>query len=67
MNDDELKPFQIRVTDAWLTLVDDWRRKQPIIPGRSQAIRELVVIGYEADKSGFVSKPIGKPPRRPRT
>jgi hypothetical protein len=66
MNDDELKPFQIRVSDAWMTLVDDWRRKQPTIPPRAHAIRELVIIGYEADKAGFIAKPAGKPPRRPR-
>jgi hypothetical protein len=65
-DDDELKPLQIRVSDSWRAMVDEWRRRQPKIPSESGAIRQLVIIGYEADKAGFVMKPVGKPPRRPR-
>lgn len=44
-----MKPLQIRVTDEWLLLVDDWRRKQPVIPSRAEAIRRLVEIGVAAE------------------
>jgi hypothetical protein len=64
MSGNELKPFQIRVSDTWLTLVDDWRRKQPKIPSQSESIRTLVMIGYEADKAGFAAKLAARPPRR---
>ena len=36
------RPFQMRVSDAWIKLVDDWRAKQPGIPSRAEAIRRLV-------------------------
>lgn len=30
------------VTEGWLERIDEWRRKQPTIPNRSEAIRILV-------------------------
>jgi metal-responsive CopG/Arc/MetJ family transcriptional regulator len=36
------RPFQIRLTEQFLTKVDDWRRKQPDLPSRSEAIRRIV-------------------------
>jgi hypothetical protein len=35
----------MRATDEWLRRLDDWRRKQPIIPSRAEAIRQLVEMG----------------------
>ena len=34
--------FEMRADDAWLKRVDDWRRVQPSLPGRAEAIRRLV-------------------------
>jgi len=34
--------FQMRASDAFLKSVDAWRRKQPDLPTRSEAIRKLV-------------------------
>lgn len=36
------KQLQMRVSDSFLKLVDDWRRHQPDLPSRSEAIRRLV-------------------------
>lgn len=38
------KLLQMRVSEDFLRLVDDWRRQQPDIPSRSEAIRRLVEI-----------------------
>jgi len=34
--------FEMRATDSWIKLVDDWRRQQPDLPSRAEAIRRLV-------------------------
>jgi hypothetical protein len=36
------KTFQMRVSAAFLQLLDDWRRLQSPIPSRAQAVRALV-------------------------
>jgi hypothetical protein len=38
-------PFQMRVSPDWLATIDDWRRKQPDLPSRAEAIRRLVDKG----------------------
>lgn len=38
-------PFQMRVSKAWLKSLDDWRRTQPDIPSRAEAVRRLVELG----------------------
>jgi metal-responsive CopG/Arc/MetJ family transcriptional regulator len=38
----ETKRVQVMVPEAWLGLVDEWRRRQPKIPSRSEAIRIMV-------------------------
>ena len=49
--------FQMRASKAFFEMLDNWRRKQPDIPGRSEAIRRLVerAIDVESEK-----------PRRPK-
>jgi hypothetical protein len=42
--------FQIRTSAEWLSRVDEWRRGQPDIPTRAEAVRRLVDKGLEADK-----------------
>jgi hypothetical protein len=36
------KPFQMRVNDAFITKIDDWRRQQPDFPNRTESVRRLV-------------------------
>jgi hypothetical protein len=36
------KTFQMRANEEWLRRIDDWRRQQPDLPGRAEAIRRLV-------------------------
>lgn len=42
------RTFQMRASDAWLKQIDDWRREQPDLPGRAEAIRRLVSIALSA-------------------
>ena len=43
--------FQMRVSDAFLTSVDDWRRKQTDLPARAEAIRRLVEKAIRLEKA----------------
>jgi metal-responsive CopG/Arc/MetJ family transcriptional regulator len=36
------KQLQMRVSDDFLRKIDNWRRQQDDLPGRSEAIRRLV-------------------------
>jgi hypothetical protein len=42
--------IQMRVSDEYLKLVDDWRRLEPDIPVRSEAIRRLTVLGLQVKR-----------------
>lgn len=41
----------------WLKRIDAWRRHQPDLPSRSEAIRRLVDLGLEAEERRDKSKP----------
>ena len=41
------KPFQMRTSAAFLRRIDDWRRLQPDIPSRAEAIRRLIDQGLQ--------------------
>jgi hypothetical protein len=41
----------------WLKRIDAWRRHQPDLPSRSEAIRRLVDLGLEAGERRDKSKP----------
>lgn len=45
------RPFQMRVTEEFVKKLDDWRRKQPDLPSRAEAIRRLVEAGLKRGKS----------------
>jgi hypothetical protein len=49
MSDEEQSErFQMRVSPSFLRLIDEWRRKQPDLPSRAEAIRRLVQRGVGA-------------------
>ena len=43
--------FQMRVSEDFLKRIDEWRRQQPDIPARAEAIRRLVEAALKADAS----------------
>ena len=49
---DELKDLRVPVmmSVADVSAIDEWRRRQPDLPSRSEAIRRLVEIGLKAKK-----------------
>jgi len=47
----KIRTFQMRVTDDWLAYIDEWRRSQPDLPSRSEAIRRLVEIGLNESEN----------------
>jgi len=48
-------PVYVRLQDAPLDAIDEWRRKQPDLPNRAEAIRRLVdqaLKPRQSDSSG---------------
>jgi hypothetical protein len=44
---------ELRISPALLKIVDDWRRRQPDIPTRQAAIRQMVAtFGKAKDRRG---------------
>jgi hypothetical protein len=44
------RPFQMRVSESFLRMVDDWRRGQIDVPSRAEAIRRMVELAVGAEK-----------------
>jgi hypothetical protein len=44
------RPFQMRVSDEFLKMVDKWRAKQEDEPSRAEAIRRLVELGLKVKR-----------------
>ena len=44
------RPFQMRVSESFLRMVDDWRRGQIDVPSRAEAIRRMVELAVSAEK-----------------
>lgn len=42
------KQIQMRASDDFIRSIDEWRRIQPDLPPRSEAIRRLIAIGLVA-------------------
>jgi hypothetical protein len=42
--------FQMRVSEQFLRMVDDWRRGQTDLPSRAEAIRRLVELATKIKK-----------------
>ena len=50
MEEEKTERFEMRVPRSFLISVDEWRRKQPDLPTRSEAIRRLVEKALAASK-----------------
>ena len=44
------KVFQMRVSEEFLRRIDDFRRAEPDLPSRAEAIRRLIELGLQAAK-----------------
>jgi len=44
------RPFQMRVSESFLRMVDDWRRGQIDVPSRAEAIRRMVELAVKEKK-----------------
>jgi hypothetical protein len=42
--------FQMRVSEGFLRMVDDWRRGQVDLPSRAEAIRRMVELAAKTKK-----------------
>lgn len=52
-DDTQTERLQMRVSLDFLAKVDNWRRKQPDLPNRSEAIRRLVEQALRDGRSEF--------------
>jgi hypothetical protein len=48
--EEKTERFEMRVPASFLKTIDDWRRRQPELPSRAEAIRRLVEIGLKVRK-----------------
>jgi hypothetical protein len=53
------KVFQMRASEDFLRRIDDWRRRQPALPSRAEAIRRLIEFGLAADSAPQQDAPSG--------
>ena len=53
------RPFNMRLSDRLIREIDEWRRAEPDLPGRSEAIRRLL---GQALTSGRAAVPDGSEP-----
>lgn len=50
MGSEHTERVLFRTSPEWLAQLDNWRREQPDIPSRSEAIRRLVLQALDAAK-----------------
>lgn len=43
------RQIQMRASDEFIRSIDDWRRNQPDLPPRAEAIRRLISTGIKAE------------------
>jgi hypothetical protein len=57
------RPFQMKVNATFMAMVDDWRRNQPDMPSRAEAIRRMVAL-VAASESPAAAKPRSRPAKK---
>ena len=45
------RPFQMRLSDDFIARLDAWRRRQPDLPTRTEAVRRLVERGMSVGET----------------
>ena len=45
--DEKSERFEMRVSASFLKMFDDWRKRQPELPSRAEAIRRLITLGMK--------------------
>jgi hypothetical protein len=65
-NDDQSTPVMVRVPPDQLARLDEWRRRHQDLPGRPEAIRQLVDIGLRTPLPSPVRVHVPKSMRRVR-
>ena len=60
------KQLQMRVSDEFLRSIDEWRRGQPDLPPRAEAIRRLIAMGLGKPAAGPSGSGSGSA-RKPRS
>jgi hypothetical protein len=53
------KVFQMRATEGFFRQIDDWRRQQPDLPSRAEAIRRLIELGLKVETPKRLRKAAG--------
>ena len=53
------RPFQMRASDEFWRGVDDWRRLQPDMPNRAEAVRRFLVANFGIDQKRLVARGFG--------
>jgi metal-responsive CopG/Arc/MetJ family transcriptional regulator len=54
--DGKTERIELRASGEFLKAIDEWRRRQPDLPSRSSAIRQLVEKALESESSRPASK-----------
>lgn len=49
--------MQLRASEAWFAELEEWRRKQPVIPSISESVRRLVTQALEAERARITKRP----------
>jgi hypothetical protein len=44
--------MQMKVNDEFISTIDEWRRQQPDLPSRAEAIRRMVAMVVASEKPG---------------
>jgi hypothetical protein len=57
-----VRRLNLVAAEDWIKRVDAWRRSQPALPSRSEAIRRLVELGLDALEAKAKPRP-RKPPK----
>jgi hypothetical protein len=47
-DEEKTERFNMRVSPSFIRAIDDWRRKQPDVPPRAEAIRRLCDLAIKA-------------------
>jgi hypothetical protein len=48
-SDTDTLSVNMKMSSEFVTLIDDWRRVQPKLPSRNEAVRTLILKGLETE------------------